>query len=119
MIRFEQVPEPADFDIKARQPELRWLQANPNADRPKDFWTTFKPQLADAFKQLCAYTVVYEPIGTVDHFISVDEDKKNKNRSLVYEWKNYRFAAAWINGSKSNATGILDPFEVGEDWFEI
>jgi hypothetical protein len=29
------------------------------------------------------------------------------------------FAAGWINSSKRNATGILDPFEVEDDWFEI
>ena len=65
MIRFEQSPEPSDFDIKARQPGIQWLQANPDVKRPKDFWTPFKLQLADAFRQLCAYTAVYEPIGTV------------------------------------------------------
>lgn len=54
--------------------------------------------------------------GTVDHFVSWDEDP-----TLAYEWSNYRYASGWINSSKKNLTSaqLLDPFEVGEDWFEI
>ncbi len=54
--------------------------------------------------------------GTVDHFVSRDEDP-----SLAYEWTNFRYAAAWINSSKSalRSDQVLDPFEVGDGWFEI
>ncbi|MGK4006664.1 hypothetical protein WMF31_28850 [Sorangium sp. So ce1036] len=54
--------------------------------------------------------------GTVDHFVSRDED-----RSLAYEWTNFRYAAAWINRSKSalRSDQVLDPFEVGDGWFEV
>ena len=45
MIRFERVPEPPEFDAQARQRGLEWLAANPDADRPRDFWTPFKPDL--------------------------------------------------------------------------
>ena len=45
MIRFEPADEPADFDEKARVPGAAWLAANPDARRPKDYWTPFKGAL--------------------------------------------------------------------------
>ena len=116
MIRFQPVPEPAQFDTDSRRPGLQWLAAHPDVKRPKDFWTAFKGELAAGFGSLCAYSVMYEPVGTVDHFVSWNEDP-----SLAYEWGNYRYAAAWINASKQHlkADRILDPFQIGDGWFEI
>jgi len=116
MIRFEPVPKPPEFAEKAEQPGATWLARHPHARRPKDLWTPFKPDLADGFRSLCAYSAMYEPVGTVDHFVSWHEDK-----SKAYEWANYRYCAAWINSSKQNlkATEIFDPFEVEDGWFEI
>jgi hypothetical protein len=58
---------------------------------------------------------MFEPVGSVDHYISWDTD-----HSLAYEWSNYRFAAEWINKSKQTADDqVLDPFEVQDGWFEI
>lgn len=113
MIPVVPLPEPPEFDEKARQPGLAWLEANPGAKRPKDFWSPFKPDLADGFHQLCGYTAMYEPVGTVDHFLPV-----NPERHLAYEWRNYRFAAGWVNSSKRTAS-VLDPFDVKSGWFEI
>ena len=62
----------------------------------------------------CGYSAMFEPVGTVDHFVSVDEDMQ-----LAYDWGNYRYASGWINSSKQNATGLLDPFEVHDGSFEI
>lgn len=73
--------------------------------------------VASAFHDRCAYTAMaLNTPGTVDHFVSVDEDC-----SLAYEWSNYRYAAAWLNSSKSRlpSSQLLDPFEVEDDWFEI
>lgn len=111
--------EPGDFDAKCRQKGTQWLDANPKANRkgnkrPKAFWTAFKPQLADAFHDLCAYSAMYEPVGTVDHFVPVDADE-----SLAYEWANYRFASAWINSSKQKTEAVLDPLLVQDGWFEM
>ena len=116
MIHFEPVPKPDGFADLVEQPGAAWLQANPNAKRPKDLWTQFKPALADGFRWLCAYSVMYEPVGTVDHFVSWNEDK-----SRAYQWANYRYCAGWINASKQNvnAAEIFDPFEVEDGWFEI
>ena len=58
---------------------------------------------------------MYEPVGTVDHFLSCKHE-----RHLAYEWSNYRFSAGWINSSKQTADArVLDPFEIQEGWFEI
>ena len=46
---------------------------------------------------LCAYSAMYESVGTVDHFVSFHED-----RSKAYEWGNYRYSAGWVNSSKQN-----------------
>ena len=116
MIRFEPVDEPAEFQERARVPGDAWLAANPEARRPKDYWTPFKGVLARGFRDLCAYSAMYEPVGTVDHFTSCHED-----RSKAYEWQNYRYCAAWINSSKGNtrADRLLDPFEIEDGWFEL
>ena len=116
MIRFGHVPEPAGFAGKAMRHGAKWLADHPSAKRPHDYWSEFKPALADGFKQLCGYSVLYEPVGTVDHFVSWDEDK-----SRAYDWSNLRFASAWLNSSKKSVRSveILDPFDVQDGWFEI
>ena len=116
MIRFEPVDEPRDFQEKAKAPGAAWLAANPDARRPKDYWTPFKGALARGFRDLCAYSAIYEPVGTVDHFVSCHED-----RFKAYEWENYRYCTAWINSSKGNtqADRLLDPFEIEDGWFEL
>ena len=116
MIRCARVPEPADFGQNARVPGNAWLAAHSDDERPKDFWTPFKGTLAQGFRNLCAYSAMYEPVGTVDHFVSCHED-----RSKAYEWENYRYCAAWINSSKGNvpAGDLLDPFDIESGWFEV
>lgn len=58
---------------------------------------------------------MFEPVGTVDHYMSC-----NTHRGIAYDWDNYRYSAGWINSSKGTADdAVLDPFEVGDDWFEI
>ncbi|WP_429181300.1 hypothetical protein [Aeromonas salmonicida] len=111
--------EPAEFDARCRQTGQHWLLGHPKesrkpGSRPRDYWSPFKSQLADAFDGLCAYGAMYEPVGTVDHFLPVDADE-----SLAYEWANYRFAAGWLNSSKNKALTILDPLDVRAGWFEV
>lgn len=115
----QRLAEPADFDAQCRQKGLQWLAAHPKATRkaktrPRDYWSPFKPQLADAFCDLCAYGAMYEPVGTVDHFEPVDA-----NEARAYDWDNYRFASAWINSSKNKRTAVLDPLWVQQGWFEV
>lgn len=111
-------PEPESFGVKCRQKGQDWLQRNPKSirkqKRPRDYWSGFRPALADRFSDLCAYGAMYEPVGTVDHFQPVDADE-----TLAYEWLNYRFASGWINSSKNKCAAVLDPFDVQPGWFEV
>lgn len=115
MIRFEPGPKPDDFAERVEARGKMWLAANSDG-RPRDYWSEFKPQLADAFRDLCAYSVMYEPVGTVDHFVSCDED-----RARAYDWSNYRFASGWLNSSKQalRSQEVVDPFAVEDGWFEL
>jgi hypothetical protein len=115
VIRFEPVPKPEGFAERVESRGQAWLAANATG-RPRDYWSEFKPQLADGFQSLCAYSAMYEPVGTVDHFVSCDED-----RTRAYDWANYRYAAAWINSSKQalSSREIIDPFTVELGWFEL
>ncbi len=115
MIRFAPSSKPDGFTERVELRGAAWLQSHP-VGRPSSYWNEFRSALADAFRNLCAYSAIWEPVGTVDHFVSCDE-----NRSRAYDWSNYRFASAWINSSKQalRSVQILDPFEVEDDWFEI
>lgn len=110
------IDEPEDFNKKCRKKGAEWLAANPDKSRPTDLWSAFKPDLAKGFSDRCAVAAMWIPDGTVDHFVSCHEDML-----LAYEWSNYRYMAGWLNSSKSKkkAADLLDPFHVGEGWFEI
>lgn len=122
MIGFTPTEPPAEFEEKCRTPGLAWLEQHPKPAvkvkgktwRPRDFWSPFRGHLATAFCDLCSIAAMYEPAGTVDHFVSCDSDA-----TKAYEWSNYRFVSQWLNSSKSAVDGLLDPFEAGNDWFEV
>lgn len=119
MIKFAQVQEPAEFGDKKTSAIVADMAHRLSAGkkrRPTDIWSPFKHLLADGYRQLCAYSAMYEPVGTVDHFVSCDEDYLKS-----YEWSNYRFASAWINSSKQHlrAAEILDPNAIDDGWFKI
>src|ERR1041384_7919968 len=45
---------------------------------------------------------MYEPVGTVDHFVSCDEDRRR-----AYDWANYRYAAAGsARARRATAPGV-------------
>jgi hypothetical protein len=109
-------PEPSDFETKVAQPGFQWVMAQSGKKRPPANWKRFKDKLQDGFAGRCAYAAMFDPTGgTVDHYYSW------KNFPyLAYEWENYRFACAILNSSKKNLDDdILDPYDVGDDWFEI
>ena len=114
MKRFDRVAEPAGF-AEARTKGQTWLSSH-STGRPRDYWSPYKADLAAGFHSLCGYSAMYEPVGTVDHFVSCTE-----NRDLAYEWSNYRYAAPWLNSSKADlrSVDVLDPHEVEDDWFEL
>jgi hypothetical protein len=122
MIHVTPPAEPSDFDQKARQPGNAWLAQNlddngqlPTGKRPPDKWTPFKAQLAAGFSNRCGYAAMYEPVGTVDHYLSCDNHPR-----LAYEWQNYRYVSGWINASKGTLDDrVLDPYNIQNGWFEI
>lgn len=116
MIGVVRVKEPVTFDSKARRPGNAWLKANPNATRPRDYWSPYLSELATGFADLCGYAAMLDPTGgTVDHFLSF-----RARPDLAYEWSNYRFASHTLNASKKNAdASVLDPHDVRDGWFEI
>lgn len=114
MIPITPVPEPTSFDNDARQPGQSWMLKNPNAQRPYDYWSQFRANLATGFENRCGYSAMLTPDGTVDHYESFKSAPH-----LAYEWSNYRYAAQWLNSSKKNHQDVLDPYQVGPGWFEI
>lgn len=116
MISVPRVPEPEGFDERCRRRGQAWRAKHPDPDgRPPDYWSEFKPVLARGFRDLCGYGAMWTPVGSVDHYLSWDNAPEQ-----AFEWSNYRFAEEWINKSKQTADAqVLDPFEIGEDWFEI
>lgn len=115
VIRFEPAPQPTGFAERVEARGKAWLATNASG-RPRDYWGEFKPALAKAFRDLCAYSAMYEPVGTVDHFVSCNED-----RTRAYDWSNYRYASGWLNSSKQalRSDDLVDPFAVENGWFEL
>ena len=116
MIPVPRVKKPRGFDVKVKVPGNAWLANNLAAVRPTALWASYTSQLSDGFGNLCGYAAMHGPTGgTVDHFLSFKH-----HRHLAYEWSNYRFASGPLNSSKRDADdSVLDPFEVGDGWFEI
>lgn len=141
MIRVTPAPEPEYFDARVRQQGLRALaelvgevpdqkrRGRPRkivAVRREDLksyqfppiWTEALDSLCEAYHRICAYTGLYiERVTgspTVDHMVPKTRDWK-----LAYEWSNYRLACALMNARKGEYTDVLDPFEVGDDWFGL
>lgn len=119
MMRFEPSPEPPRFDEEIRRPGNTWLEAHPEArsERFPPHWTRCLPDLQATFHDLCGYSAMRTLRPTVDHYRS---RSSAQGRSQAYEWTNYRLADPHMNAMKGTwDTRILDPFEVGDDWFEI
>ncbi|MCB9585230.1 MAG: hypothetical protein H6718_07520 [Polyangiaceae bacterium] len=117
MMRFERVAQPADFEVRAQTPGNTWLAEHPTNGRPPSrYWKPFLNDLRRGFRELCAYSAMLTPVGSVDHFVSIDED-----RGRAFDWTNYRFASELMNSKKRHArsTSLLDPYGVEEGWFEI
>lgn len=121
LIPIKLAAEPSTFDSKVRQPGLNWLkknQAKANLGHYKHYWTDILPELMVAYSQICAFTCVSIHWDTgarsVDHMLP-----KSKAQSLAYEWSNYRLACQAVNAKKKDLTGLLDPFEIEPDWFQM
>lgn len=111
------------YETNVCDPGRKWLDAHPipkateRGQRPHPYWSKIQPDLAQAFHLRCAYTAMWINFdGTVDHAISIDED-----RTKAYEWDNFRYCVGWFNSKKRNARShqMLDPLLVESDWFEL
>ncbi|MEM9461421.1 MAG: hypothetical protein AAGF11_45070 [Myxococcota bacterium] len=104
-------------NIKERVRRLTDVTAKMIRDYP--YWTRAMPALHRAYRGYCAYLARYiEPVETptTDHFVAL---RNATDPMLAYTWSNYRLAHALVNGVKSAIPGVLDPFEIGEEWFAI
>lgn len=121
MIQIALELEPANFDTKVRQPGQLFLRQVPRPRnfewKGKDYWQKALPEMRVAYKQTCAYCAQWIPHGTgrhsVDHFLP-----KRLYPEQAYEWVNFRYVSARFN-SRKGIHQILDPFQIGEDWFVI
>lgn len=114
MIKCKQPQQPERFK-KIEQTGAIWLANNPKGKIPNK-WYRYRLTLGKSSDWLCAYSAIYTREGTVDHFISQDED-----RYKAYDWTNYRYASSLVNSSKQNvpSSSIINPFDVQNGWFEI
>lgn len=119
MRRFAPVSPPPDWETTVLEPGFEWLEKNRNARRPRDLWSDYREDLASrGFNDLCGYTVMYTPNGTVDHFVSWSEIRGTPRAQMAYEWSNLRYAAGWFNSARKSMV-VPDPHRVEDDWFEL
>lgn len=141
MIPVTLAKEPASFDKRIRQRGLSAIdelvgrpprQTHPGpkrnqcatreedipADKFPALWTEALPEMLEAYERRCAYLAMYihhaTGAPTVDHVLP-----KSYAWDEVYEWDNYRLCAAIVNSKKGQLLGLVDPFEVGAEWFTL
>ena len=141
MIPVEPAPAPVDFDERVKKPGLDAItelvgerparrRAGPRRKKTAEtrnqipaeyfppYWRKVLPEMLASYNRLCAYLSLYieHATGTssVDHVIP-----KSKAWDKVYEWSNYRLAAALVNSKKNDLEFVLDPFEIGEGLFAL
>ena len=115
------ITEPADFETNCREKGRLWLAGkrlagkNPKTSEYPNYWAGYEDDLAKAFHHRCGWWAMWIAEGDVEHFLS----RKN-HPDEAYEWRNYRYIAGSVNGSKGNHDDkVLDPFEVQDGWFEV
>lgn len=101
-----------------RRKKIAAREADIPADAFPTFWRDALEDMLAAYERRCAYLALYLEHATgsptVDHVLP-----KSRAWDLVYEWSNYRLCAALINARKNDLTSLIDPFEMGEDWFAL
>jgi len=116
VIHVQAQPEPESFDAQIRVPGKKALDAGKHP--LPDYWRRCLPDLRDAYDEICAYSCfrIPEVVGSksVEHFAA-----KSQAPELAYEWSNYRLVCSLMNSCKREFEDVLDPFEVGDDWFEL
>ncbi len=119
MIHVDLQPEPADFDVRVRQPGHAFLSRFPAPSSSQwsknNYWSRCSLQLYQAYGGVCAYSGEWFSRTTtavsVDHFYP-----KSTHQEKAYEWDNYRLTTQVMNGYKGDKI-ILDPFEIQDGDF--
>ncbi len=114
MIHVALQPEPADFDVRVRQPGNVFLSAHPNPNSKQwsknNYWNRISSELYKAYRGICAYSGQWFSKTTsqvsVDHFYP-----KSTHQELAYEWDNYRLTTQVMNNYKGDKI-VLDPFSI-------
>ena len=114
MIHVDLKPEPADFDVRVRQPGNAFLNTTPTPNSKQwsknNHWSRCSAQLYQAYGGVCAYSGEWFSRTTasvsVDHFYP-----KSSHQEMAYEWDNYRLTTQVMNGYKGDKI-VLDPFEI-------
>lgn len=116
MLRVTPQPPPHDFEARVRTPGETARAAG--ADPLPDLWRNCLVYLWEAYGRVCSYACV--PIHDISGVRSVEHFKpKSKYPELAYDWDNYRLACGKMNSRKKDHEDVLDPFLVGDDWFEL
>lgn len=120
MMRFARPPRPWGWQTHALKAGRSWLArpGNRNRQRPHDYWSRYRAALAAGFNELCGYTVMWEPNGTVDHYIPWATVRNTRQAHQAYQWTNLRYSVNWFNRDRGT-TDVPDPFTVQDDWFEL
>ncbi len=118
--------EPADFNVKVRQPGMAWIAAKglavnaslPKGVTPYPYWRACLDDLYRLYGGVCAYLAVHLERETgatsVDHFVA-----KSSLAGKTYDWDNYRLACRTINSRKRAFDDVLDPFTLPANVFHL
>lgn len=119
MIPVQPQPEPEDFAERVKKPGAAFLRqvSHPTTGqwKGKEYWRRALPDMRTSYNGICAYSAHWiSPVTgghSIDHFVP-----RVSRPDLAYEWSNFRYAASKFNARKGINT-ILDPFQLGTDWF--
>lgn len=94
---------------------MQFLRSRGSSRSFPRYWRKITDELHGAYSGICAYTCMHlAGTGSVDHF-----EPKKTDPMLAYEWSNYRLSSDRANSFKGENTGILDPFQIKSQWFEL
>ncbi len=112
-----EVPNPPRLRGKARKAVAASRAAIPAAKFPS-LWTLALPDMLKVYQEICAYCCLrIHPVtgaASVDHMAP-----KSRAWDQVYEWSNYRLAAARLNSRKNSFLDVVDPCENIDGWFVL
>lgn len=88
------------------------------SDKFPAYWRDVLDEMHEAYEGRCAYLAMYIEKATgnpsVDHVIP-----RSRSWRQIYEWTNYRLAAALINSKKNDLELVLDPVAIGPGLFAL